>query len=83
MTEHALERAAVILKAAYRYGDIPPAAAAVAHELEHAGRGVLALGADALGQTQADRHGAPFEASASVAEHLLGEPAQRRSLPGL
>ena len=54
MPEGALKAAAVILKAAGYDGDIPPAAAAVAHKFKAERRGLLALGGHALSPVKAD-----------------------------
>ena len=76
MPEDALERAAVVLKAAHSDGDVPPAAALVPHQLQHARCRGLALGGDALGGGEADRGLFPLPALARPGEHVLAEKAQ-------
>ena len=82
VAEHALDRAAVIFPAARDQRDIAPAAAAVPHEGEAEGGGLLALGGHALRAYQADRR-TPFKVRVGIVEHVLGEEAEGPGVPGL
>ena len=78
--EDALERAAVILKAAHGHGDVAPAAALVPHELDRAGGGQLALGDHVRRgrETQIGRRSRPL--FGGPAEEMIDKEFQRVGL---
>ena len=80
MGEHALERAAVVLEAADRHGDIAPAAAPFAHELDRARGGQLAFGHEIRRGRQADVRLPAVPARGGIAEEMIGEVFERAVL---
>ena len=78
VAKHALQAAAVVLKAPHRHGDVPPAAALLPYQGEDVGRGSLALGGDALGIAQADAARVQLAPFPAVAEELVAKEPQGR-----